>query len=191
MTILCDSQIEQLAVKGMISPFEPKTVRAHDSGAGLTRVVSYGLSSYGYDARLATTFRIFSDTFCSVMDPKNPPVSSFIEVNTSNPLVIPPRSYVLAHTIETFDIPPDVMVVCLGKSTYARSGLLVNVTPLEPCWRGQVTLELANLLPIPTTIYPTEGVCQFLFYRGTPCRVSYEAKGGKYQDQKGIVLPRM
>jgi dCTP deaminase len=174
--VLADWQLRELGEKGMISPFEPtsvKEVRGDLQIGGkdlMKKVISYGTSSYGYDARLAPEFKVFT------------PVSPDL----------PPNGYALGVTMETFEIPEDVIVICLGKSTYARTGLIVNVTPLEPGWRGQVTLEFANCLPIPTKLYAHEGICQFLFMRGEkPCEDHYGKRSGKYQDQKGIVTARL
>lgn len=191
MGILPDWKIAALCSreKPMITPFVPQTVREKNG----RRVVSYGVSSFGYDARVAGEFKVFCDTHCAIMDPKQVDPKAFVDVQIDDgkALTIPAHGYVLGHTIETFDIPRDIAVTCLGKSTYARSGLLVNVTPLEPEWRGQVTLEFANLLPIPTKVWVGEGICQFLFFRGEhECRISYADKGGKYQDQRGVVTAR-
>lgn len=200
---LPDHEITALAYRDtrpMITPFEPESVKEVTLSAKgefgspnletLRKVISYGTSSYGYDARLAETFKVFSDTYCAVMDPKDPDPRAFVDRTEKERLIIPPRGYVLGHTIETFDIPDDVVVVCLGKSTYARTGLIVNVTPLEPGWRGQVTLEFFNALPIPTIVYPGEGICQFIFLRGAPCERPYGVRSGKYNDQRGVVLSR-
>lgn len=175
--------------ESFISPFTPEQVKVCDA----ERLVSYGASSYGYDARLAREFKVFTDLKCAVMDPKNPPDDAFVsmEATAGKPFVIPPRGYVLGRTVEHFSMPPDVLGLCVGKSTYARSGLIVNVTPLEPAWRDFVTLEFTNALPIPMLVYPDEGICQFLFFRGPPCRTNYADRGGKYQDQVGVVLPKM
>lgn len=198
--ILSDVEICQLG-EAFISPFVEKQVRRVNThiGAGAEsavesqRVISFGVSSYGYDARLANEFKVFTDIRCSLMDPKNPPDDAFVEMTApeGQPFVIPPGGYVLGHTVERFSMPPDVFGLCVGKSTYARSGLIVNVTPLEPAWRGYVTLEFMNALPIPALVYPNEGICQFLFLRGNPCRTNYDDRGGKYQDQVGVVLPRI
>lgn len=199
MSLLSDVEMCQLG-DAFISPFTADQVREVDvrrhwqDPVTSERVISYGASSYGYDARLADEFKVFTDVNCAVMDPKNPPETAFVTMKAERdqPFRIPPRGYVLGRTVEKFCIPPDVLGVCVGKSTYARSGLIVNVTPLEPGWRGYVTLEFMNALPIPTLVYPGEGICQFLFFKGgSPCRVSYADRGGKYQDQVGVVLPRM
>jgi dCTP deaminase len=154
-------------------------------------VISYGLSSYGYDARCSDQFKIFTNVDSAVVDPKNFNPSSFVD-RTGPVCIIPPNSFALTHTVEYFRIPRDVLVVCLGKSTYARCGIIVNVTPLEPEWEGQVTIEISNTTPLPAKIYAGEGICQFLFLQGeSPCEVSYADKAGKYMGQRGVSLPRM
>ena len=154
-------------------------------------VISYGLSSYGYDARVGTDFKIFTNVNSSVVDPKNFDQQSFVDRNT-DVCVIPPNSFALARTVEYFRIPRDVLVICVGKSTYARCGIIVNVTPLEPEWEGHVTLEFSNTTPLPAKIYANEGTCQFLFLQGNePCEVSYRDKAGKYQGQRGVTLPKI
>jgi len=167
----------------MISPFEEKQKR--------DGVISYGLSSYGYDARVADDFKIFTNIDNAIVDPKQFSDTSFVTRQT-DVCVIPPHSFVLARTIEYFKIPRDILVICLGKSTYARCGLIVNVTPLEPEWEGHVTLEISNTTPLPARVYANEGLCQFLFLKGdSPCEISYADKGGKYMGQTGVTLPRM
>ena len=169
--------------KGMIEPFVDAQKR--------DGIISYGLSSYGYDARVGTDFKIFTNVNSSVVDPKNFSDQSFVERNGDS-CVIPPNSFVLARTVEYFRIPRDVLVICLGKSTYARCGIIVNVTPLEPGWEGHVTLEFSNTTPLPAKIYANEGACQFLFLQGNePCEVSYRDKAGKYQGQRGVTLPKI
>lgn len=154
-------------------------------------IISYGLSSYGYDARVGTDFKIFTNVNSSVVDPKNFDQQSFVDRNT-DVCVIPPNSFALARTIEYFRIPRDVLVICVGKSTYARCGIIVNVTPLEPEWEGHVTLEFSNTTPLPAKIYANEGACQFLFLQGNePCETSYRDKAGKYQGQRGVTLPKI
>jgi dCTP deaminase len=154
-------------------------------------VISYGLSSYGYDARCADHFKIFTNVDSAVVDPKNFNPTSFVD-RTGAVCIIPPNSFALTHTVEYFRIPRDILVVCLGKSTYARCGIIVNVTPLEPEWEGQVTIEISNTTPLPAKIYAGEGICQFLFLQGaSPCEVSYADKAGKYMGQRGVSLPRM
>jgi dCTP deaminase len=154
-------------------------------------VISYGLSSYGYDARCADHFKIFTNVDSAVVDPKAFNPSSFVD-RTGPVCIIPPNSFALTHTVEYFRIPRDILVICLGKSTYARCGIIVNVTPLEPEWEGQVTIEISNTTPLPAKIYAGEGICQFLFLQGaSPCDVSYADKAGKYMGQRGVSLPRM
>ena len=182
MTIMPDIWIrEQATSRRMIEPFVEKQ---HGEG-----VISYGLSSYGYDARVADEFKIFTNIDNVVVDPKNFSESIFVDRKT-NCCVIPPNSFVLARTIEYFRIPRNVLVICLGKSTYARCGIIVNVTPLEPEWEGHVTLEFSNTTPLPAKIYANEGACQFLFLKSDqPCQVSYLDRAGKYMKQQGVTLP--
>ena len=184
MSVLPDHWIrEQALTHQMISPFEEKQCREG--------VISYGLSSYGYDARLANEFKIFTNIDNAIVDPKDFSENSFVN-RTTDMCVIPPNSFALARTVEYFKIPRDVLVICLGKSTYARCGLIVNVTPLEPGWEGHVTLEISNTTPLPARVYANEGVCQFLFLKGdSPCEVSYADRCGKYMGQRGVTLPRM
>ncbi len=171
---------------GMISPFEPGQVREHNN----QRIISYGTSSYGYDVRCSTEFKIFTNINSAVVDPKNFDANSFVDIN-SDVCIIPPNSFALARTIETFRIPRNVLTVCLGKSTYARCGIIVNVTPLEPEWEGQVTLEFSNTTPLPAKIYANEGVAQMLFFESDEvCDVSYADRAGKYQGQQGVTLPK-
>lgn len=154
-------------------------------------MISYGLSSYGYDARLADEFMIFTNVDNAMVDPKNFSSQSFVERKT-DVCVIPPNSFALARTVEYFKIPSDVLVICLGKSTYARCGLIVNVTPLEPSWEGHVTLEISNTTPLPARVYANEGIAQFLFLKGSsPCEVTYADRSGKYMGQTGVTLPRI
>lgn len=187
--VKADTWIRQQAEQNkMIEPFEPKLVRKTMDG---NKVVSYGTSSYGYDARCANEFKIFTNMHSAVVDPKNFDPKSFLYVE-SDRCIIPPNSFVLARTIEYFRIPRDVIVICLGKSTYARCGINVTVTPLEPDWEGHVTLEFANMTPSPAIIYAGEGVCQFIFIGGeTACETSYKDRGGKYMGQTGITLPEV
>ncbi|MBE7618116.1 dCTP deaminase [Gluconacetobacter entanii] len=184
MPIMPDTWIRRMAVEsGMIEPFVEKQNREG--------VISYGLSSYGYDARVASEFKIFTDVDNAVVDPKNFAENSFVTRHGAS-CTIPPHSFVLAHTVEYFRIPRDTLVVCLGKSTYARCGIIVNVTPLEPEWEGQVTIEISNTTPLPARIYANEGICQFLFFQGaSPCEVSYADRAGKYMGQRGVAPPRM
>ncbi|MGC1271057.1 MAG: dCTP deaminase [Croceibacterium sp.] len=184
MTILSDRWIrDETRRSGMIEPFVE-----HQQRDG---VISYGLSSYGYDARVSDDFKIFTNVDSAVVDPKNFDSNSFVDRKT-DVCVIPPNSFVLARTVEYFRIPRDVLVICLGKSTYARCGIIVNVTPLEPEWEGHVTLEFSNTTPLPAKIYANEGACQFLFLKGNePCQVSYADRSGKYMGQRGVTLPKL
>ena len=184
MSILSDRWIRRMAQeKGMIEPFVDAQKREG--------VISYGLSSYGYDARVGTDFKIFTNVNSAVVDPKNFDQNSFVD-RTAEVCVIPPNSFALARTVEYFRIPRDVLVICVGKSTYARCGIIVNVTPLEPEWEGHVTREFSNTTPLPAKIYANEGACQFLFLQGNePCEVSYRDKAGKYQGQRGVTLPKI
>jgi dCTP deaminase len=187
MTIKSDLWIRRMAAKnGMIEPFEPGQVR-EVSGE---RVISYGTSSYGYDVRCAADFKIFTNINSAVVDPKNFVESSFVD-KTSDICIVPPNSFVLARTIEYFRIPRNVLTICLGKSTYARCGIIVNVTPLEPEWEGHVTLEFSNTTPLPAKIYANEGVAQMIFFESDEvCDTSYSDRQGKYQGQKGVTLPK-
>ena len=189
MTILSDGEIRDLSLSaGMIEPFVDHQVRSNEMH---DRIISYGLSSYGYDARVADEFKIFTNVNNDIVDPKNLPETAFVD-RQADICIIPPNSFVLARTVEYFRVPRDVLVICLGKSTYARCGLIVNITPLEPAWSGYVTLEISNTTPLPARIYANEGICQFLFLRGEqPCEVSYADRAGKYNFQAGIVLPRV
>lgn len=182
--ILPDSWIREQALKhDMISPFVEGQVRED--------VISYGVSSYGYDARVADEFKIFTNVNNSIVDPKNFCSNSFID-KQGEVCIIPPNSFMLARTVEYFKIPRDVLVICLGKSTYARCGIIVNVTPLEPEWEGHVTLEFSNTTPLPAKIYANEGVCQFLFLKGAGiCDISYKDRKGKYMGQHGVTLPKL
>lgn len=186
MSIKSDSWIRRMSQEhGMISPFEPGQVRENASG----KIVSYGTSSYGYDVRCAREFKIFTNINSAVVDPKNFDSSSFLDVET-DVCIIPPNSFVLARTVEYFKIPRSVLTICLGKSTYARCGIIVNVTPLEPEWEGHVTLEFSNTTNLPAKIYANEGVAQMLFLESDEvCETSYADRGGKYQGQKGVTLP--
>lgn len=182
--ILPDHEIRTLALQqGMIEPFVEKQTS--------TGMVSYGLSSFGYDARVANEFKIFTNVNSAVVDPKSFTTESFVDRQTDT-CIIPPNSFVLGRTVEYFRIPRDVMVVCLGKSTYARCGIIVNVTPLEPEWEGHVTLEFSNTTPLPAKLYANEGACQFLFFKGSaPCEISYRDRQGKYMGQQGVTLPKV
>ncbi len=184
MPVMPDHWIRKQALdSGMIEPFVETQKR--------DGVISYGLSSYGYDARCADHFKIFTNVDSAVVDPKAFNPSSFVD-RTGPVCIIPPNSFALTHTIEYFRIPRDILVICLGKSTYARCGIIVNVTPLEPEWEGQVTIEISNTTPLPAKIYAGEGICQFLFLQGSAApEVSYADKAGKYMGQRGVSLPRM
>ena len=172
----------------MIEPFVERQVRQLDNGQ---RAISYGLSSYGYDLRVADEFKVFTNVFNTVVDPKNFDPKSFVDLQ-GDVCIVPPNSFALARSVEYFRIPRDILVICLGKSTYARCGIIVNVTPLEPEWEGQVTIEISNTTPLPARIHSNEGICQFLFLQGAgPPDVSYADRRGKYMGQRGINLPRM
>jgi dCTP deaminase len=171
---------------GMIEPFEPGQTRTVDGN----RIISYGTSSYGYDVRCAPQFKIFTNINSAIVDPKRFDESSFVDVE-SEVCMIPPNSFALASTVEYFRIPRNVLTICLGKSTYARCGIIVNVTPLEPEWEGHVTLEFSNTTPLPAKIYANEGVAQMIFFEADEsCEVSYADRGGKYQGQRGVTLPK-
>ena len=186
MTIKSDRWIIEKARKGMIEPFESGQVRERDD----RKIISYGTSSYGYDVRCSTQFKIFTNIHSATVDPKAFDESSFINIE-SDVCIIPPNSFALASTIEYFKIPEDVLTICLGKSTYARCGIIVNVTPLEPEWEGHVTLEFSNTTSLPAKIYANEGVAQMLFFQSDErCLVSYKDRGGKYQGQTGVTLPK-
>ncbi|MEI8295650.1 MAG: dCTP deaminase [Alphaproteobacteria bacterium] len=183
MSILPDHLIRKRAEEGMITPFV-ENQRANGA-------ISYGLSSYGYDARVADEFKIFTNVDSAIVDPKNFSESSFVDRKT-DVCIIPPNSFALARTVEYFRIPRDVLVICLGKSTYARCGIIVNVTPLEPEWEGHVTLEFSNTTPLPARIYANEGACQFLFLQAADiCEVSYLDRKGKYMGQHGVTVARL
>jgi dCTP deaminase len=167
----------------MIEPFEDRQVRQG--------VVSFGLSSYGYDVRVADEFKVFTNVYNTVVDPKNFDARSFVDIR-ADVCTIPPNSFALARTVEYFRVPRDVLTVCLGKSTYARCGIIVNVTPFEPEWEGHVTIEISNTTPLPAKIYANEGIAQVLFFQSDEqCEVSYKDKSGKYQAQRGVTLPKI
>jgi dCTP deaminase len=188
MTIKSDKCIRRMAAaQRMIEPFEPVQVKEVDG----RKVVSYGTSSYGYDIRCSREFKIFTNINSTIVDPKNFDEKSFVDFS-GDICIIPPNSFALARTVEYFRIPRDVLVVCLGKSTYARCGIIVNVTPLEPEWEGHVTLEFSNTTPLPAKIYANEGVAQVLFFESDePCETSYKDRGGKYQGQRGVTVPKV
>jgi dCTP deaminase len=188
MAVLCDTQIRELIG---IEPFQDNIKR--------NGKVSWGVSSYGYDVRVGTRFKVFTNATsggAAIVDPKNFTEDLFIEIDTAETgkdyVVIPPNSFALCETVEVFDIPRDVLAICVGKSTYARCGIIVNVTPLEPEWRGKVTIEISNTTPLPAKIYANEGIAQMVFIKADRvCAVSYADKGGKYQDQCGLTLPKV
>lgn len=189
MTVLNDKQILELCrSNGMLDQYHPFQVRDN----GEKKVISYGVSSYGYDARLAGEFMSPVKGSFAFLDPKDPTSSKWTTQKiTDGPVMIPPHGFVLARTVERFKMPDDVMAICVGKSTYARNGLIVNVTPLEPGWEGHVTLELSNTTDLPSVVYVGEGICQFVFYRGERPSVTYADRGGKYQGQTGVTLARV
>jgi dCTP deaminase len=187
MSIKSDRWIRRMAAAhGMIEPFSPEQIRV----SGGHKIVSYGTSSYGYDVRCADEFKIFTNINSTIVDPKSFDEKSFVDFK--GPVcIIPPNSFALASTVEFFRIPRSVLTVCLGKSTYARCGIIVNVTPLEPEWEGHVTLEFSNTTPLPAIIYANEGVAQMLFFESDEvCETSYRDRGGKYQGQRGVTLPK-
>ena len=169
---------------GMIEPFEPRQIRKDGC-------ISYGVSSYGYDFRVADEWKVFTNVFSTMIDPKNFQSEAFVDIKADS-CVIPPNSFALAQTIEYFRIPRDILTICLGKSTYARCGIIVNVTPFEPEWEGHVTIEISNTTPLPAKIYANEGIAQVVFFQSDePCEVSYKDKKGKYQAQRGVTLPKI
>lgn len=185
MGVKSDQWIIDMAQKGMIEPFCDRQVRKSQS----EKIISYGVSSYGYDVRCSCQFKIFTNINHVIVDPKNFDERSFVDLEGEQ-CVIPPNSFALARTVEYFRIPRGVLTICLGKSTYARCGIIVNVTPLEPEWEGHVTLEFSNTTPLPAKIYANEGVAQMIFLGAeTPCVNSYKDRGGKYQGQMGVTLP--
>jgi dCTP deaminase len=187
MSIKSDKWIRRMAEEyGMIEPFESGQVRDSEQG----RVISYGTSSYGYDVRCSDEFKVFTNINSAIVDPKNFDSNGFVDVK-SDVCIIPPNSFALARTVEFFRIPREVLTICLGKSTYARCGIIVNVTPLEPEWEGHVTLEFSNTTTLPAKIYANEGVAQMLFFGGNEvCETSYKDRAGKYQGQTGVTLPK-
>ncbi|MDR0625135.1 MAG: dCTP deaminase [Holosporales bacterium] len=184
MTVLSDEWIRKQSIDHkMISPFVENLCS--------TNVVSFGLSSYGYDARVSDEFKVFTNVNNAIIDPKKFSEDCFIS-KKCNECLIPPHSFALGHTVEYFNIPRDVIVICLGKSTYARCGIIINVTPLEPEWEGYVTLEFSNTTPLPAKIYANEGVCQFIFLKAdSSCQTSYKDRQGKYMGQSGVTLPKV
>ena len=212
MTILSDGEITALCqgTQPMLAPFLPASIRAHEATAtkedsenvvyfrseAKRNVLSYGLSSYGYDCRLAPKVKIFNNLNAGIIDPKNMAEDVLVDgkihrdTDGSEYVILPPNSYMLGHTVETFHMPRDVLAICLGKSTMARASILINVTPIEPGFIGQVVIEISSLANLPVKIYINEGIAQFLFFRGSPCKVSYDDRKGKYQHQTGITLPK-
>ncbi len=184
MSIKPDHWIRRMCREhGMIEPFEEKLVRAG--------VISYGLSSYGYDVRVADEFKIFTNVNSTIVDPKQMDTRNMVDFQ-GDVCIVPPNSFALARTVEYFRVPRNVLCVCVGKSSYARCGIITNVTPFEPEWEGHVTLEISNTTPLPAKIYANEGLAQVLFFESDePCEVSYADRAGKYQKQKGITLPRV
>ena len=184
MSLQSDRWIREMALEhGMIEPFCERCEGE--------RIVSYGLSSYGYDVRIGDEFKVFTNVYNSIVDPKAFRDDAFVDVK-GDVCIVPPNSFALARTVETFRIPEDVLTVCVGKSTYARCGIIVNVTPFEPGWEGQVTLEISNTTPLPAKVYAGEGIAQVLFFRGEErCETSYADRAGKYQRQTGITLPHV
>jgi dCTP deaminase len=185
MAILCDTQIRELIG---IEPFEENVKRLGK--------VSFGVSSYGYDIRVGSVFKVFTNVNSQIIDPKNFSERSFVTIDTAlegaDHVLIPPNSFALCETVEYVSIPRDCLAICVGKSTYARCGIIVNVTPIEPEWRGRITLEISNTTPLPAKIYANEGIAQLLFFKADRvCAVSYADKRGKYQDQPGLTLPRV
>jgi dCTP deaminase len=185
MAILCDSQIRELIG---IEPFETNTKRPGK--------ISFGVSSYGYDLRVGSVFKIFTNVNSEIVDPKRFSDRSFVTIDSNaegkDYVLIPPNSFALCETVETVSMPRDYLAICVGKSTYARCGIIVNVTPIEPEWRGKITLEISNTTPLPAKIYANEGIAQLIFLKGEKtCAVSYADKRGKYQDQRGLTLPKV
>jgi dCTP deaminase len=192
MSIKSDRWIRQMATAHrMIDPFVDSQVRQLDTQG--RKVISYGVSSYGYDMRVAPEFRIFTNVLSAVVDPKAFDARSFVEYE-GDVCIVPPNSFALARSVEYFRIPRNVLTICVGKSTYARCGIITNVTPFEPEWEGHVTLEISNTTPLPARVYANEGICQVLFFEADAddvCEISYKDKAGKYQAQTGVTLPRL
>ncbi|MFZ4116286.1 MAG: dCTP deaminase [Chthoniobacterales bacterium] len=188
MSVQPDHWIRKMALEhGMIEPFVEQQVRVTNE----KKIISYGLSSYGYDLRVADEFKVFTNVFNTVVDPKNFDDRSFVDIKT-DVCIVPPNSFALARSIEYFRIPRDVLTICVGKSTYARCGIIVNVTPFEPEWEGHVTLEISNTTPLPARIYADEGLAQVVFFQAaSPCEKSYADRHGKYMKQCGITIPRV
>jgi dCTP deaminase len=188
MSVCSDRWIRQMSLEhGMIEPFTERQVRSSDD----RRLISYGLSSYGYDLRVADEFKVFTNVHSAMVDPKEFDEKSFVDIKT-DVCVVPPNSFALARSVEYFRIPRNVLTICVGKSTYARCGIIVNVTPFEPEWEGHVTLEISNTTPLPAKIYANEGLAQVVFFAAEEsCETSYADRGGKYMKQRGITVPRM
>jgi dCTP deaminase len=185
--ILNDKEIIKRAINGMIEPFESRQVK----DIGGVKIISYGVSSYGYDMRISDEFKIFTNVNNAIIDPKNFSESSYIDYEGSS-CIIPPNSFVLARSLEYFRIPRDILTICVGKSTYARCGIIVNVTPFEPEWEGYVTIEISNTTPLPAKIYAFEGIAQVIFLKADNiCETSYKDKNGKYQNQKELTTARV
>lgn len=189
MSIKPDHWIRQMANEcGLIEPFSDKQIRHSEAGE---KAVSFGLSSYGYDLRVSDEFKVFTNIHNTIVDPKNFAENAFVSIKTPE-CIIPPNSFALARSVEYFRIPRDILTICIGKSTYARCGIIVNVTPFEPEWEGYVTLEISNTTPLPAKIYANEGLAQVLFFQADhPCEISYADRKGKYMNQVGIVTPRI
>lgn len=187
MSIKEDLWIKKMSEEyGMIEPFIDGQMRTSEEGQ---KLVSYGLSSYGYDIRVSNEFKVFTNVYNSIVDPKNFTEDAFVDICT-NECVIPPNSFALARSVEYFRIPRNVLTLCVGKSTYARCGIIVNVTPFEPEWEGHVTIEISNTTPLPAKIYANEGIAQVIFFEAAEeCAISYKERGGKYQKQRGITVP--
>lgn len=187
-SVLSDVEItEEVEKNGMIRPFVNHQVRKEERKP----VISYGLSSFGYDIRLGSQFKCFDSISPWIIDPKNAPADKLIEFKETNFVVIPANSFVLGLSMEYFVIPRDIIGICVGKSTYARCGILVNTTPIESGWQGYLVIEISNTAPVPVKIYPNEGIAQTLFFRGQPCQTSYEDRGGKYHRQESLQGPEI
>ncbi len=189
MSVCSDKWIRRMALeKGMIEPFVDGQIK---EDAGGKRVVSYGLSSYGYDLRVSDEFKVFTNVYSAMVDPKAFDDRSFVDIRT-DVCIVPPNSFALARSVEYFRIPREVLTICVGKSTYARCGIIVNVTPFEPEWEGHVTLEISNTTPLPARIYANEGLAQVVFFHAQEmCEISYADRAGKYMKQRGITIPRL
>lgn len=189
MSVREDKWIRKMAQEHqMIEPFVDGQIRKNDQNEN---IVSYGLSSYGYDIRISDEFKVFTNVYNSIVDPKKFTEDSFVDIQ-ANECIIPPNSFALARSIEYFRIPRNILTICLGKSTYARCGIIVNVTPFEPGWEGQVTIEVSNTTPLPAKIYANEGIAQVIFFEAKEmCQISYSERDGKYQKQTGITVPKV